>query len=73
MKVLISGTSKGIGKAIALLFLKKGHEVIGLDILKGLIQVKYPDEKFETIKKEDVIESRTHKQANDDESLRGLE
>ena len=54
-------TKDGIGK------------VIGLDILKGLIQVKYPDEKFETIRKEDVIESRTHKQQNDDESLRGLE
>ncbi len=54
-------TKEGIGK------------VIGLDILKGLIQVKYPDEKFETIRKEDVIESRTHKQSNDDDSLKGLE
>ena len=31
MKVLITGTSQGIGKAIAELFLKKGHEVIGID------------------------------------------
>lgn len=54
-------TKSGIGK------------VIGLDILKGLIQVKYPDEKFETLNKKDIIESRTHKQNNDDESLRGLE
>lgn len=31
MKVLITGTSQGIGKAIAELFLKKGHSVIGID------------------------------------------
>ncbi len=31
MKVLITGTSQGIGKAIAELFLKKGHTVIGID------------------------------------------
>ena len=31
MKVLITGTSQGIGKAIAELFLKEGHMVIGID------------------------------------------
>ena len=31
MKVLITGTSCGIGKAIAELFLKNGHTVIGID------------------------------------------
>ena len=31
MKVLITGTSQGIGKAIAELFLKQGHSVIGFD------------------------------------------
>lgn len=31
MKILITGTSQGIGKAIAELFLKEGHEVIGID------------------------------------------
>ncbi|MBE6552569.1 MAG: SDR family oxidoreductase [Ruminococcaceae bacterium] len=31
MKVLITGTSQGIGKAIAEHFLKEGHEVIGID------------------------------------------
>lgn len=37
MRVLITGTTRGIGKAIALEFLKKGHEVIGLDILNSSI------------------------------------
>lgn len=31
MKVLITGTSQGIGKAIAEIFLQKGHTVIGID------------------------------------------
>lgn len=31
MKILITGTSQGIGKAIAELFLKNGHTVIGID------------------------------------------
>lgn len=31
MKILITGTSQGIGRAIAELFLKKGHNVIGID------------------------------------------
>ena len=31
MKVLITGTSQGIGKAIAGLFLTKGHDVVGID------------------------------------------
>lgn len=31
MKVLVTGTSQGIGKAIAELFLEKGYKVIGID------------------------------------------
>lgn len=37
MKVLITGTSKGIGRAAAERFLENGHEVIGLDILGSSI------------------------------------
>ena len=40
MKVLITGTSQGIGKAIALKFLENNHEVIGFDILPSSIENK---------------------------------
>ena len=38
MRILITGTSKGIGKAIAQKFLNEGHEVFGFDRLVGSIQ-----------------------------------
>lgn len=38
MKVLITGTSRGIGKAIAELFLKEGHTVLGIDREKSVIE-----------------------------------
>ncbi|MBR2460608.1 MAG: SDR family oxidoreductase [Clostridia bacterium] len=42
MKVLITGTSQGIGKAIAELFLKEGHEVIGIDRqLPSIVNASY--------------------------------
>ena len=37
MKVLITGTSSGIGRAIAEKFIIEGHEVIGFDILPARI------------------------------------
>ena len=42
MKVLISGASKGIGLSVTRYFLKKGHEVYGLDLTDSdLIHMKY--------------------------------
>lgn len=37
MKVLITGTARGIGRAAALKFLELGHEVHGLDIMSAAI------------------------------------
>ena len=37
MKVLITGTSQGIGKAIAEKFISNGHDVIGIDRLEPSI------------------------------------
>ena len=40
MKVLITGSSKGIGQAVAKKFLECGHEVIGIDLLPSSINHK---------------------------------
>ena len=40
MKVLITGTASGIGKAAALLFLEKGHHVFGIDKNESVINHK---------------------------------
>ena len=37
MKVLITGTSSGVGKASALKFLSMGYEVVGIDIKPSTI------------------------------------
>lgn len=41
MNILITGTSQGIGKAIAELFLKQGHTVAGIDRQKASISNKH--------------------------------
>ena len=41
MKVLITGSSNGIGKAVAERFLEKGFEVVGLDLLES--QIAHPN------------------------------
>ena len=38
MKILITGASQGIGKAIAEMFLQKGHEVVGIDRQEASIE-----------------------------------
>ena len=40
MKVLISGSSSGIGRKVAIFFIDKGFEVIGLDLLPSTINHK---------------------------------
>ena len=40
MKVLVTGSSNGMGKAIALKFLKENYEVIGIDIEESTIKDK---------------------------------
>ena len=37
MKVLITGTSRGIGRETALKFLKMGHMVYGMDVMDSTI------------------------------------
>lgn len=37
MKVLVTGSSRGIGKATCELFLERGHEVVGMDVREGTI------------------------------------
>lgn len=38
MKTVVTGTSSGIGKAVALLFLENGHDVHGIDIRPATIE-----------------------------------
>ena len=57
MRVLITGVSGDIGKAIALEFLKNDHEVIGFDIKEAIIPHRnYTHYVVDIRKEEDLIE-----------------
>lgn len=51
MKVLITGTSEGIGRAVASKFINEGHEVIGLDINESTINSEHYTHKVGDISK----------------------
>lgn len=55
MNILITGSSKGIGKAVSIYFLEKGFEVYGLDLLDSSINHKnYHHYKVDISKKEQL-------------------
>ncbi len=57
MKILITGTSKGIGLALAKRYLDNGHEVYGLDLLESSINHKnYHHYKVDVSKKKQLPE-----------------
>lgn len=53
MNILITGTSRGIGKAIAQKFLDKGHNVVGIDICESAIS----DNRYTHIKADILADS----------------
>lgn len=56
-KVIITGTSGGIGKATANMFLRMGHTVVGLDIKEGaIIHDKYHHYQCDVSKAEELPE-----------------
>ena len=57
MKILITGTAKGIGKALAERFLNEGHEVVGIDLLPSSIEnSKYSHQIADISKEKDLPE-----------------
>lgn len=75
MNILITGTSQGIGKAIAQLFLEKGHIVTGIDRQKSGIEHKNykhyqcdirDKDKLPNIEKTDILINNAGTQNEDD-------
>ena len=69
MKILITGTTQGIGKAIAEKFLKEGHEVIGIDRQKYLCRDYY--QSTNKVKAQQIDEERKE-HAGEEPSLLAL-
>lgn len=59
MKVLITGTSCGIGRASAVKFLKEGHTVFGIDLKPDSLGGTFPEAKNYTHFKADISRKET--------------
>ncbi|MCR5080852.1 MAG: SDR family oxidoreductase [Treponema sp.] len=57
MKILVTGSSRGIGKTICRHFLEKGHEVIGFDILPSSIENESYTHYIVDVSKKDLFPS----------------
>lgn len=69
MKILITGTSGGIGKAAAVKFLKEGHCVYGIDLKAGSISGNFPEAKNYTHFSADISEKNALPEINDVEII----
>lgn len=69
MKILITGTSGGIGKAAAVKFLKEGHCVYGIDLKADSISGNFPEAKNYTHFSADISEKNALPEINDVEII----
>lgn len=69
MKILITGTSGGIGKSAAVKFLKEGHCVYGIDLKADSISGNFPEAKNYTHFSADISEKNALPEINDVEII----
>lgn len=69
MKVLITGTSCGIGRASAVKFLKEGHTVFGIDLKPDSLGGTFPESKNYTHFNADISRKETLPELEDIEIL----